>query len=223
MSNYTKATNFATKDSLASGNAGKIVKGTEIDTEFNAISSAIATKADSASPTLTGVPTAPTADAGTNTTQIANTAFVKTALETVGTTGRILQMKQKIFSSSYDVNTNSWVNTGHSEAITPSSTSSKILIMVLGGDNWNKNTTGPNNRATIYRNSTNLGGSDGLQNFEGMYFGQDQAFDWANSMVYLDSPSTTSSTTYAVYAKGNYYYNQPYYACYSVMILMEIL
>ena len=47
MSNYTKSTNFATKDSLTSGNPVKIVKGTEIDTEFNNISIAIATKADS--------------------------------------------------------------------------------------------------------------------------------------------------------------------------------
>ena len=34
MSNYTKATNFATKDSLPTGNPSKIVKGTEINTEF---------------------------------------------------------------------------------------------------------------------------------------------------------------------------------------------
>ena len=54
MSNYTKATNFASKDSLASGNPLKIVKGTEIDTEFNSIATAIATKADTASPTFTG-------------------------------------------------------------------------------------------------------------------------------------------------------------------------
>ena len=46
MSNYTKSTNFATKDSLPSGDALKIVKGTEIDTEFNNIATAIATKAD---------------------------------------------------------------------------------------------------------------------------------------------------------------------------------
>ena len=46
MSNYTKTTNFAAKDSLPSGNAAKIVKGTEIDTEFNNIATAIATKAD---------------------------------------------------------------------------------------------------------------------------------------------------------------------------------
>jgi hypothetical protein len=79
MSNYTKATNFAAKDSLPSGNAAKIVKGTEIDTEYNAIASAISSKADTDSPTLTGIPLAPTASAGTNTTQIATTAYVTAA------------------------------------------------------------------------------------------------------------------------------------------------
>ena len=62
MSNYTKTTNFATKDSLPSGNANKIVKGTEIDTEFNNIATAVATKADTAGPTFTGTVTIPTAD-----------------------------------------------------------------------------------------------------------------------------------------------------------------
>jgi hypothetical protein len=52
MSNYTKSTNFASKDSLSTGNALKIVKGTEIDTEFNNIATAIATKQDSGSVTL---------------------------------------------------------------------------------------------------------------------------------------------------------------------------
>ena len=47
MSDYTKSTNFATKDNLSSGNPLKIVKGTEIDTEFNNIQTAIATKLDS--------------------------------------------------------------------------------------------------------------------------------------------------------------------------------
>jgi len=46
MSDYTKATNFTSKDSLSSGNPLKIVKGTEIDTEFNNIQTAISTKAD---------------------------------------------------------------------------------------------------------------------------------------------------------------------------------
>lgn len=76
MSSYTKSTDFASKDSLLTGNPLKVVKGTEIDDEFNAIQTAINSKADINSPNLTGTPTAPTAAAGTNTTQIASTAFV---------------------------------------------------------------------------------------------------------------------------------------------------
>jgi len=89
MTDYTKATNFASKDSLSSGNALKIVKGTEIDTEFNSIQTAITTKADLASPTFTGTPLSPTASSGTNTTQIATTAFVQTALALLYPVGSI--------------------------------------------------------------------------------------------------------------------------------------
>jgi hypothetical protein len=46
MANYTKTTNFAAKDALSPGNASKVVKGTEIDTEFTNIQTAIASKAD---------------------------------------------------------------------------------------------------------------------------------------------------------------------------------
>jgi hypothetical protein len=72
MSNYTKSTNFATKDALSSGNPLKIVKGTEIDTEFNNIQTAIATKADTASPTFTGTIVIPTATITTATIATAN-------------------------------------------------------------------------------------------------------------------------------------------------------
>ena len=76
MSNYTKATNFTAKDSLSAGDVGKIIKGSEIDNEFIAIASAVASKANSNSPAFTGIPTAPTASVGTNTTQLATTAYV---------------------------------------------------------------------------------------------------------------------------------------------------
>ena len=52
MSNYVQSTNFATKDALVSGNALKIVKGTEINTEYANIAIAVATKADLTSPVL---------------------------------------------------------------------------------------------------------------------------------------------------------------------------
>jgi hypothetical protein len=57
MSNYTKTTNFTAKDSLPSGDTNKIVRGSEIDTEFTNIATAIATKADTAGPTFTGTVT----------------------------------------------------------------------------------------------------------------------------------------------------------------------
>ncbi len=90
MSNYVKATNFTAKDSLPSGNSGKIIKGAEIDTELTAVASAISSKADLNSPALTGTPTAPTASAATNTTQLATTAFVQTALASAFSTGMIM-------------------------------------------------------------------------------------------------------------------------------------
>lgn len=89
MSNYTKTTNFLAKDSLPENDSGKIIKGSEFDTEFNALQTSVNTKADLASPSLTGVPTAPTASAGTNTTQLSTTAFVTAALATLYPIGSI--------------------------------------------------------------------------------------------------------------------------------------
>jgi hypothetical protein len=95
MSNYTQSTNFATKDALPSGDPLKIVKGTEINTEFNNISVAIATKADLASPTFTGTPVLPTGttavtqSAGNSTTALATTAFVTAGLQALYPVGSI--------------------------------------------------------------------------------------------------------------------------------------
>jgi len=96
MSNYTKATNFTAKDTLPTGNSGKIVKGTEIDTELTAVASAISSKADLNSPALTGTPTAPTASAATNTTQIATTAFVKAEITSLSLGNMSTQAKTAV-------------------------------------------------------------------------------------------------------------------------------
>jgi hypothetical protein len=95
MSDYTKSTNFATKDNLSSGNPLKIVKGTEIDTEFNNIATAIATKADLASPTFTGTPALPTGttavtqSSSDSSTAVATTAFVQAVLSAMYPVGSI--------------------------------------------------------------------------------------------------------------------------------------
>ena len=99
MTDYVKSTNFTSKDSLSSGNPLKIVKGTEIDIEFNDIATAIATKANLNSPALIGTPTAPTASYGTSSTQISTTAFVQAALQALYPVG-------SIYSSTVSTNPN---------------------------------------------------------------------------------------------------------------------
>ena len=95
MTNYTQSTNFATKDALTSGDPLKIVKGTEINTEFANIAIAVATKADLASPTFTGTPSLPTGttgvtqSSGNSSTLLATTAFVQTALQILHPVGSI--------------------------------------------------------------------------------------------------------------------------------------
>jgi hypothetical protein len=89
MTDYTKSTNFTSKDSLSTGNPLKIIKGAEFDTEFNALVTAVASKADLNSPALIGTPTAPTASVGTNTTQIATTALVFAVMQALYPVGSI--------------------------------------------------------------------------------------------------------------------------------------
>jgi hypothetical protein len=192
MANYTKATNFTAKDTLPTGNAGKIVKGTEIDTEFTAIASAVSSKADSNSPTFTGTPTAPTASVGTNTTQLATTAFV----QAVG--GRIAQTVVGTAGAAYTTSS-SYTSTGMTATITPSSTSSKILILAHAML-WQTNVYagGTNGWVALYKNGSNLvsGSNWALVNDSGTSYG-------AYAISHLDSPASISALTYAIYFKTN--------------------
>jgi len=93
MTAYTKSTNFASKDTLTSGDPLKIVKGTEINTEFDNIATAVNSKSDTASPTFTGTVTAAAltttgntilGDASTDTLNVGNGGLVKDASGNVG-------------------------------------------------------------------------------------------------------------------------------------------
>ena len=76
-------TDISGKENLANKQNSLAVDGT--NTKYptvTAVNAGLALKANLASPTFTGTPTAPTATAGTNTTQIANAAFVTSAINT---------------------------------------------------------------------------------------------------------------------------------------------
>lgn len=80
MTDYVKSTNFAAKDNLTTGDPNKRVRGSEIDDEYNNIATAVSSKANAHDAALTGAPTAPTATAGTNSTQLATTAYADAAV-----------------------------------------------------------------------------------------------------------------------------------------------
>lgn len=87
MTDYTKLTDFASKDALPTGNALKKVKGTEIDDEFNAIATAVATKIDKTGGTFSGTVNGPTPSANDNSQKLATTAYVQTEIGQLGGTG----------------------------------------------------------------------------------------------------------------------------------------
>jgi hypothetical protein len=86
MSNYTKATAFTAKDALSTGNPSKLVRGSELDTEFAAIQVAVKSKADSASPTITGTATIAVLSVTGNET-VGGTLTVTGALEAASLNG----------------------------------------------------------------------------------------------------------------------------------------
>jgi hypothetical protein len=75
MANYTIAVGWSGKDALADSDANKVISGADFNTEFTAVQTAINTKADLAGSASQAF-SATTAAAGTNTTQVATTAFV---------------------------------------------------------------------------------------------------------------------------------------------------
>lgn len=218
MSNYTKATNFAAKDSLPSGNAGKIVKGTELDTEFNNLVVAIATKADLASPTFTGTPTAPTADSTSNSTQIATTAFVKS----LG--GRVVQAVTSTFNGTFSSTSTSFVPTGHFLNITPTSTASKILV-IQSSKLFQPDEYQPSQNAylTLFRDSNNLAASGASASFVQVSSGYANSIYASVSCTALDSPNTLSSITYSVQVKKAGSNATAIYEGYATLTALEII
>jgi hypothetical protein len=117
--------------------------------------------------------------------------------------GKILQLIQGSTSTSTSITSTTYVDTGLSASITPSSTSSKILIFVSQpGHVYSNQTAARYASLQIVRGSTSvfsvaqvLGGRGGLSG------GSDISNVGVASINYLDSPATTSSITYKTQAK----------------------
>jgi hypothetical protein len=114
---------------------------------------------------------------------------------TQASAGVVLQVVSSNYTSSNaSTSSTSFVSTTFSASITPKFSTSKILIIYTGAI-YLQNSTGQQAYQTIYRNSTNLGNTNGFVEITGANF-------WYPSAInYLDSPATTSSTTYTLYHK----------------------
>ena len=116
--------------------------------------------------------------------------------------GAVLQVVQTFDSSSTGyfstTTTGSMVATGFSVSITPLFSTSKVLILLSG--NMYMSSAGSYG-ASIYRNSTNLSTGNSPSGFNVAYISSGTSGGAMNLSV-LDSPATTSATTYQVYIAG---------------------
>ena len=120
---------------------------------------------------------------------------------TLGKTG-ILQVVQTVKTDTFSTASTSYTDvTGISVSITPSSTSSKVLVMLEA----NSSTTGGNNAMfRLKRDSTTLSVGDAAGSRSQAAYQQrinDTNAALNGSITLLDSPSTTSSTTYQLQTK----------------------
>ena len=117
--------------------------------------------------------------------------------------GKVLQVVSVTNTTQQTTTSGSYVaSTGLTASITPSSTSSKILISVMSNVRSSADAA-----YTLYRGATNLAGAG---SFVQIYAG---GADIRQLMTinYLDAPSTTSATTYTLYflaGSGTAYINQ---------------
>ena len=117
----------------------------------------------------------------------------------INVTGSILQVLTATDSTERQTTSNSFVTASNTLVIqiTPSSASNKIFVTcsmsyITPGSTYSF-------FPTIYRDSTNLGNSNGL--IRNLVFGG--AAGGSSSCAILDSPSTTSQVTYQVYVRSD--------------------
>jgi hypothetical protein len=135
--------------------------------------------------------------------------------------GKVLQVVQAIDTGTADNSTNVDLDTGITATITPSATTSKILILTTVGGTV-KNSANQNNYGMfkIKRGSTTVFTIDG-QN----YTSNAESVCTTMALTYLDSPSTTSATTYKVTIanpNNTAFVSMGQFSCQSSIILMEI-
>ena len=113
--------------------------------------------------------------------------------------GGILQVVSATYSTSVAIASTSYTDTGLQASITPTSSSSKILILVNQAGGLRRDSTGEQSGYTnLVRGATQITQIISIQRMTGS---SNQYAPYFNGIVFLDSPATTSSTTYKTQGK----------------------
>jgi len=155
--------------------------------------------------TITGISAGGLPDSVVTTDDIANSAVTDAKIAAVaaskltGTvakaalpTGSVLQVVSATYSTQVLNSTTTYTDTGLSASITPTSSSSKILVIVSQTAYKDGSNTGSSCMIKLFRGSTDLG----IQAYSVGYTNATGTNAGMATFVYLDSPATTSSTTY---------------------------
>jgi len=137
------------------------------------------------------------------------------------TAGQVIQVVSNSYSTDLSTSSGSFVATGYTATITPSSASNKILIFVNGGVS-DYDTGTPQIHTMLYSNINSAGYNSITNRIESLKMPEE--YTAAHSMSYYYSPSTTSSTIIQPYFKSssgdNVYFNRNFGTV--TITLMEI-
>jgi len=120
-----------------------------------------------------------------------NTISAITALPASITTGKVLQVVYNQTSTTVALTSTTWTDV-ISQAITPSATSSKILVIAQCGG-LNRQGGDTEHQLRVLRDSTAITETKGLNDGSSDFLSES-----GSSMVELDAPSSTSSLTYKI-------------------------
>jgi hypothetical protein len=114
--------------------------------------------------------------------------------------GSVLQVVSATTTSEFASSSSSWVTTGFSASITPTTATSKILV-TYGANCRVPSIASAIFQSTIYRGGTNIAPTAG-RGFTQLQAATANQIDSAQYATYLDSPASTSLLTYTVYIQN---------------------
>ena len=119
-----------------------------------------------------------------------------------GSFGKVLQVVSTTSTSNFVTSSTSYVDTGFTASITPSATSSKVLVLFSSVGGGTRDGSENDNQFGLTRdNGSNYLTVKRVEDYD--YGGDGSVLRMPFNINYLDSPSSTNAVAYKIYAKSN--------------------